>query len=209
MVLGFGLFAARDALGLAAFRSRGLRAAYLAMGLGAGSVLGLAAESLSRQDALALVGEPWFLASAVSIHCILWLLFERARRSRRPRQSVGWLFLLPPPVLLFATGVAVWNVLLVANAPGSLAGAAIMAVYGAVALTAAAAARRLASREGALAFAATTNLSALLLVILPQEAVPGRASALPIDWAHSLPVLGIIASMVGISFLIARLRHPV
>ena len=86
-----------------------------------------------------------------------------------------------------------------------------MSVYGGIVLAAAFAARRWAWLDAgvgrALGFAAVSNLSALLLVLLPHEAQTPRILAQQIDWVESLAVLGIVALMVGLSFWVARHRR--
>ena len=85
-----------------------------------------------------------------------------------------------------------------------------MSAYGAVAIGAAFALRRWASRPMApglaLQFLATSNISGLLLALIPRRIQPGQALAGEVNWAQSLPVLGIVASLAGASFLWARLR---
>ena len=205
---GLGLFAARDSLGLAAFRNRGLRLAYVAALLAAGAMLGLLAERLSQAEARALVDEPSAWATAIAVHGLLWILFERARRSSRPLSRSAWLFAIPSPLLLYAAGAATWQVLRWSNLPGFLAGVSVMSAYGGIVLAAAFAARRWAWLDagvgGALGFAAVSNLGALLLVLLPHEAQTPRILAQQIDWVESLAVLGIVALMVGLSFMVAR-----
>ena len=86
-----------------------------------------------------------------------------------------------------------------------------MFVYGGVVLAATFAARRRSRLDAgtgpALAFAAVSNMSALLLVLLPHEAQTQRIMAQQIDWIESLSVLGVVALMVGISFGIVRHSH--
>lgn len=208
ILLALGLFAARDSLGLAAFRNRGLRLAYGTSLLAAGSILGLLAERLSQAEARALVDEPSAWASAIAVHGLLWILFERARRSSRPLSRSAWLFAIPSPLLLYAAGAATWQALRWSNLPGFLAGVSVMSVYGGVVLAAAIAARRWArldaGADAALGFAAVSNLGALLLALLPHEAQTPRILTRHVDWVESLSVLGIVALMVGLSFLVAR-----
>ena len=213
ILFGLGLFATRDSLGLAAFQSRGLRLVYATSLLATGAILGLLAERLSQAEALALVDEPGALATAIAVHGLLWFLFERARRSSPPSPWSAWLFAIPSPLLLYAAGAATWQALRWANLPGYLAGVTVMSVYGGVVIAATLAARRRAMLDAraeagaALGFAAVSNLSALLLVLLPHEAHTQRILAQQIDWAESLSVLGIVALMVGISFWAARHRR--
>lgn len=209
--LALGLFAARDSLGLAAFRNRGLRLAYATSLLAAGAILGLLAERLSQAEARALVNEPSAWATAIGVHGLLWILFERARRSSRPRSRSAWLFAIPSPLLLYAAGAATWQALRWSNLPGFLAGVSVMFVYGGVVLAAAVAARRWARLDAgantALGFAAVSNMSALLLVLLPYGGQTPRILTQHVDWVESLSVLGIVALMVGLSFLVARRRR--
>lgn len=209
--LALGLFAARDSLGLAAFRNRGLRMAYLTSLLAAGAILGLLAERLSQAEARALVDEPSAWATAIGVHGLLWILFERARRSSRPQSRSAWLFAIPSPLLLYAAGAATWQALRWSNLPGFLAGISVMSAFGGVVLAAAIAARRWArldaGTDAALGFAAVSNLSALLLALLPYEAQTPRILTRHVDWVESLSVLGIVALMVGLSFWVARHRR--
>ena len=208
---GLGLFAARDSLGLAAFRNRGLSLAYALSLLAAGAILGLLAERLSQAEAEALVDEPSAWATAIGVHGLLWILFERARRSSHPQSRSAWLFAIPSPLLLYAAGAATWQALRWSNLPGFLAGVSVMFVYGGVVLAAAVAARRWARLDAgvntALGFAAVSNMSALLLALLPYETQTPRILTQYVDWVESLSVLGIVALMVGLSFLVARRRR--
>lgn len=208
ILFALGLFAARDSLGLAAFRNRGLRLAYATSLLAAGAILGLLAERLSQAEARALANEPSAWATAIAVHGLLWTLFERARRSSRPLSRSAWLFAIPSPLLLYAAGAATWQALRWSNLPGFLAGISVMWVYGGVVFAAAIAARRWprldAGADAALGFAALSNLGALLLALLPHEAQTPRILTRHVDWVESLSVLGIVALMVGLSFLVAR-----
>jgi FtsH-binding integral membrane protein len=174
-------------------------------------MLGLLAERLSQAEARALVDEPSAWATAIAVHALLWILFERARRSSSPISRSAWLFVIPSPLLLYAAGAATWQALRWSNLPGPLAGVAVMFVYGGVVLAVALAARRRArpdARVGtALGFAAVSNMSALLLVLLPHEAQTPRILTSHVDWVESLWVLGTVALMVGLSFLVARRRR--
>ncbi len=207
---GLVLFALRDTLGLAAFGNRGLRLAYGASLLAAGAILGTVAEQLSAADAQTLLNEPVAWAGAIAAHGLLWVLFERARRSDRYLSWPAWLFAIPAPLLLYVAGAATWQALRLSNLPGVVAGALIMAAYGATVLVAAFAVRRWAKRDAgpgaALRFAAVSNLSALLLVLLPHAREVRPDLALHVDWGESLAVLAVVSSMVGISFLVARRR---
>ena len=197
-------------MGLAAFRNRGLRLAYATSLLAAGAILGLLAERLSQADARALVDEPSAWAPAIAVHGLLWILFERARRSGRPLSRSAWLFAIPTPLLLYSAGAATWQALRWSNLPGYVAGVSVMFVYGGIVLAAAFAARRWArfdARAGAaLEFAAVSNMSALLLVLLPHTAQHPQILTRHVDWVESLSVLGIVALMVGLSFWVARYR---
>ena len=208
---GLGLFATRDSLGLAAFRNRGLRLAYATSLLAAGAILGILTERLSQAEARALVDQPSTWATAMAVHGLLWILFERARRSNRAQSQSAWLFAIPSPLLLYAAGAATWQALRWFNLPGFLAGVSVMFAYGGIVLAAAFAARRWARPEAgvgaALGFAAVSNISALLLALLPHEAQTPRILTRNVDWVESLSVLGIVALMVGLSFWVARHRR--
>ncbi len=85
-----------------------------------------------------------------------------------------------------------------------------MAAYGSIVLGGSYAVRRWAtpgvSTGTALKFSAASNITGLLLVLLPREAQPERVLTRHVDWVETLSVLGIVGSMVGISFLFARHR---
>jgi len=208
--LGLGLFAARDSLGLAAFRVGGLRLAYSASLLVAGGSLGAVAGQLSLTDARALADDPLVWGPGIAVHGVLWLLFEVAKRSSRLFPWSRWLLVVPPPLLMCAVGAATWHALRWANLPGPLAGACVVSGYGAVVFVAAFVLRRRAAGQPAagtaLEFLAASNLSGLLLALLPYRIEPGRALAWNVDWAQSLAVLGIVVSLASASFLWARLR---
>lgn len=208
ILFALGLFAAKDTLGLAAFPNRGLRLAYVTSLLAAGAILGLLTERLSQAEARALVDAPSAWATAIAVHGLLWILFERSRRSSRPVSRSAWLFAIPSPLLLYAAGAATWQALRWSNLPGFLAGISVMCVYGGVVFAAAIAARRWArldaGADAALGFGAVSNLGALLLALLPHEAQTPRILTRHVDWVESLSVLGIVALMVGLSFLVAR-----
>ena len=138
-LFGLGLFATRDCLGLAAFRSRGLRVAYSACLLATGATLGLVAGPLSQADARAVAEEPSLWGTAIAVHGLLWFLFERSKRSA---PWPAWLFVIPSPLLLYAAGAATWHALRWTNLSGPLAGVSVMALYGALVLAAAFAVRR-------------------------------------------------------------------
>ena len=174
-------------------------------------MLGLLAERLSQAEARALVDEPSAWAAAIAVHGILWILFERARQSSSPISRSAWLFAIPSPLLLYVAGAATWQALRWSNLPGLLAGVAVMFVYGGVVLAAALAVRRWARLEAgvgtALGFAGVSNMSALLLALLPHGAQTPRILTSHVDWVESLSVLGIVALMVGLSFWVARHRR--
>ncbi len=209
-LFGLGLFAARDCLGLAAFRSRGLQLGYLASLLAIGATLGLVAGQLSQADARAIAKEPSLWGTAIAVHGLLWFLFERSKRSKRSVHWSAWLFVIPSPVLLYAAGGTTWHALRWTNLSGLLAGVSVMALYGALVMVAAFAVRSWSahgvSPGAAVEFSIAANFSGLLLVLLPHEARPGRVLARHVDWGQSLSVLGIVASMICISFLFARYR---
>ena len=210
IALALCLHCARDGIGLAAFPGPGLRAVYCCALLLAGGVLGGVAERLSLADASALAADPLAWASAIAVHVALWILFEAGRQSDRFRPVARWLLVIPPPLLLYAVGAAIWHGLRWVNLPGPMAGSCFMAVYGAAALALASAACRRASGGPrpavALEFLAISNASGLLLALLPYRSRGGRTLPWDVDWGQTLSVLGIVASIIGASFLWARLR---
>lgn len=206
------LFYVRDVLLLAAAAPRDRRRFWLAWaGVQALSflALGLAAESVSRDRAYGMLREPRFWMPAVAIHVALWVAFTWLRRSERLEQRAAWAALLPPPMSLFANGALVWLALTRTGfSEGLTIGAAVGGAWIATVLGAAAwHARRAGDGGRALEFAATANLSAVLLIPIPPTTDSDSGiAAQPIDWAATLLPLGLTASLILLSFVFHRFR---
>ncbi len=171
--------------------------------------LGLAAESVSRDRAHAFLREPMFWGPAVAIHLALWAAFTFIGRGKQARAAGHALMLLPTPMFLFAAGALVWlSLTRTALFSGWSAGVAVaMAWIGVVLIGSAWHSRSGPDSGKALEFAATVNLSALLLIPIQQsaESQSGLAEQ-PVDWLATLLPLGLTASLIALSYLFHRFR---
>jgi hypothetical protein len=182
---------------------------WAAVQLGVFIALGWIAESVPRERAYAFLREPFFWMPAVAIHGVLWMLFTWARRRNRPGATAAWIALLPPPMFVFGAGALVWLALTrTGHFEGWSAGAAVGVVWIASVLSAAAWRSRTGANAGvALQFAATTNLSATLLIPIQQSSdTQSGIAEQPIDWIATLLPLGLVASLILLSFLFHRFR---
>ena len=215
LLLGLVLFFVRDVLLLSSFRERHsfLKAAAVYGGIFVGLfvLLGTAADFVSREEALRLIGDVRLWLPAILVHGLLWFGFFRAKRRPQARRWFA-LALVPAPVFVYCAGGLCWLALSRdAAADGAITGAILGIAW--VALTAAGAwwARRFGpseSQAGAtLDFAAAANLSAILLLPLHQQS---QQSALVENAFHgntSATALAATAGLVGASFLFHRLRR--
>lgn len=204
---GAALFLARDIALLAPGTPAGMKGVWAGLQFTLFLALGFAAESLSRDQAYAILRDPRFWIPAAVIHFCLWAaMFFGRRRPSFARNS--WRFaLIPAPVQVFCAGAFVWIALTRASfLEGWSAGAAVGAVWIATVLGAASI-RRPANSDSALQFAATANLSAILLIPIQQQSGEGSAVAeQPIDWIAALLPLALTGSLVLLSFLFHRHR---
>lgn len=201
---GLAVFFVRDALLLARSPHRAVAALYAIGAAGVFALLGAATETISRDQAFALLREPRVWVPAVLIHAVYWLAAFLARRSRL---LPPWAMLaLPSPVYVFSAGGLAWLALQrVSGVDGWLAGALTGLAWSAAVVLAS----HLAARGSwnATEFAATANLTAILLIPLQQQggetAAPGAA---PVDWLAGLLPLAAVGSLVALSFAYHRYR---
>jgi hypothetical protein len=183
-------------------------AAWAACQLSIFCLLGWAAESVPRTQAYALLRSPWFWAPAVAVHLVLWAIFTLLRRRPQPDRYTHWASLVPPPMSVFAGGALVWLTLTrTGYFDGLSAGLAVGAIWTAAVFLGALLFCGRADSDTALQFAATANLSAVLLIPIQQSSdTQSGIAEQPIDWTATLLPLGLTASLVLLSFLFHRFR---
>lgn len=159
---------------------------------------------MSRDEAYALLRSPRMWIPAVLFHALWWWLTLRIAPVGRVAAFI------PTPVYLFSAGGAVWLVLTQWPWPAGWTAGAVTGVAWTLGVTGAAAripCLSILAAGGARNFAATANLSAILLIPIQQQA--GDTSGVaeqPVDWiATGLP-LALTAALVTLSFLFHRLR---
>lgn len=205
---GVALFLARDAalLASAPVAPLPMRAAWAAVQGVLFLGLGLAAESISRDQAYAILRDPRFWMPAVAIHFALWAAIYFGRRHTAFARGVWLIALIPSPVPMFCGGACVWIALTRTGAlEGWSAGVAVGAAW--IGTVLASAARFRPAADAALQFAATSNLSAILLIPIQQQSGEGSGVAeQPIDWIAALLPLALTGSLVLLSYLFHRHR---
>jgi len=199
LFVGLAVFAIRDILllGIADSSKRFLPAVW---SLFSCLALSWASERISRDEAFAILRSPLFYWPAIAGHALLWLILTRVR-------NAFVLASIPSPLQLFALGGLCW--LLLNRASGwpwwtagiAAASAWILVVYPCAALLP----RRADNNSAAFRFAATANLSAILLVPM-QQATANESADPAIDWMATLLPLAITAAMIGASYLFHRSR---
>lgn len=204
---GAALFLARDTALLASGLTARMTITWAAAQMISFVALGLAAESLSRDQAYGIPRDPRFWMPAVAVHFLLWAAIFFGRKWRMLTRKAWLIALIPAPVPVFCAGAFVWTALTKASfLEGWSAGVAVGAVWIATVLGAASI-RRPANSDSALQFAATANLSAILLIPIQQQSGEGSAVAeQPIDWIAALLPLALTGSLVLLSFLFHRHR---
>jgi len=196
--VGLGVFLWRDASLLSTTRPPHL--AHAVIHLAAFVTLGLLAETISRDHAFGLLRDPHIATPAAAIHLLLWAaLFFGQRHSRR---WVVPLALIPSPIFLFSAGATTW--LLLQRTPiasGLLAGVIAAAAWLTIVHAIAAARKRFAATSPATAysFAATSNLTAILLIPLDQAAITGDTMNVNTihDLLYFLSNLFLLPTLVG------------
>ena len=213
LLLGLLLFLARDVLLLATVsRGQGWAVAPAAYGLVLAAVflgLGTAAESVSREGALALLRDPRVWVPAIAVHVALWGVCRQLKQSERQRRY-GWVVaLIPAPVFLYSAGGLCWLALeqtrLAGWQIGALAAAVLAATVGVAAGLLGRRWVRPAMNSQVLDFAGAANLSAILLLPLQQQSRESGLLAQSLDWAATLLTLGATAGLIALSFLFHRL----
>ncbi len=236
LLLGLVLFFVRDVLLLGSFGARRsfLKALALYSGifLSAFIALGTAADFLSREAVLDLLGDRRWWLPAILVHGVLALGFFGAKRSARARRRSFALALLPAPVFLYCAGGLCWLTLSQNTALDGTGSGVLLGITW-VALTAGGAwgVRRFGAgqpggeprgvaggesvgetqRESAggaiLDFAAAANLSAILLLPLHQQSQPGGLVEQALDGGRQAAALAATAGLIGASFLFHRIRR--
>jgi hypothetical protein len=216
LLLGLVLFLVRDALLLSSFRERGpflkATAVYSLTFVALFALLGTAADFISREEALSLIGDVRLWVPAILLHGALWFGFFQAKRNPRARRWSFAFALVPAPVFAYCAGGVCW-LTLARNAvgDGTITGALLGVLW--VALTAAGAwwARRRAKAESQanviLDFAAAANLSAILLLPLHQQSEQSALVESAFQGKTSAVALAATAGLIGASFLFHRMRR--
>jgi hypothetical protein len=215
LLLGLVLFFVRDVLLLGSFRERNsfVKAAgsYCAVFVALFLLLGAAADFVSREEALRLIGDVRLWLPAILAHGLLWFGFFRAKR----RPQARWWFalaLVPAPVFVYCAGGLCWLALSRNGAADGMTTGALLGVVW-VALSSGGAwwARRFGSSEAqagaALDFAAAVNLSAILLLPLHQQSQQSSLVQNAFRGNTAATALAATAGLVGASFLFHRLRR--
>lgn len=210
--VGLGVFLWRDASLLSTARPP--RLAHAAIHLAAFVTLGLLAETVSRDHAFGLLRDPLIATPAAAIHLVLWAaLFFGQRQHRR---WVLPLALIPSPIFLFSAGAATWILLQrTAVTNGLIAGAITATGWLAIVHAISAARKRFESTSQATAysFAATSNLTAILLIPLDQSAITG--DTMNVNTIHDLlyflsnlflfpTLIGTLAAFAWCTFLVGQ-----
>ncbi len=197
--VGLTLFLRRDAALLASI-SRSLSTHTLAGHLLVFAILGHLAESISREQAYTLLRDPRLWIPAALVHALLWILLLRSPRAARLAP------LIPTPVFVFSAGGFAWLLLNWRSWPaGWIAGlvAGLFWISAVLALTAVIRRFDFPARQ----FAATANLSAILLIPIQQQSsdTSGLAEQ-PIDWFSNVLPLAMIGVLILSSYLFHRAR---
>lgn len=216
LLLGLVLFFVRDVLLLSSFRERGsflkATATYGAIFVAVFVLLGTAADFVSREEALKLLGDARLWIPAVLLHSALWFGFFKAKRDPRARRWSLALTLVPAPVFVYCAAGLCWLTLASSHRLGGTTAGALLGVAWA-ALTAAGSwwARKFGKAEpqaGAiLDFASAANLSAILLLPLHQQSQQSALVENAFQGKTAAMALAATAGLIGASFLFHRLRR--
>jgi hypothetical protein len=178
---------------------------YFVVLLGSGKLV----EFVSKEQALSLIADPRFWVPAVLVHGVLGWAFLRAQTDR---PGAGWavLVLAPAPVFLLSAAGLCWLALsTLPLSQGALPGAIFGVLWPGMVLGVARWGRsgHEAASPGAMGFAAASNLPAILLLPMHQQAGMG-ASGQPLDQGAG-PLLGLLATagLIAASFAFHRLRR--
>jgi hypothetical protein len=216
LLLGLILFLVRDVLLLSSFRKRGsflkAIAVYSGTFVALFALLGTAADFISREEALSLIGDVRLWLPAILLHAALWFGFFQAKRNPRSRLWSFALALVPAPVFVYCAGGLCWLTLSGNTAAdGTTTGALLGTAWIAVTASGACWARRFATTESqaraVLDFAAAVNLSAILLLPLHQQSEQSALVESAFRGKTSAAALAATAGLIGASFLFHRMRR--
>lgn len=212
IAVGLSVFLWRDVCLLAAPAPP--RLAHALIHLAAFVTLGLLAETISRDQAFGLLRDLRIATPAAVVHIVLWAALFFGHRRRLP--WVSFLALVPSPIFLFSAGAMTWLLLQRTSiAAGLLAGVIAAAAWLATVHALAAAKKRIAatSSTSAFSFAATSNLTAILLIPLDQSAITG--DTMNVNTIHDLlyflsnlfllpTLIGTLAAFAWCTFLVGQ-----
>jgi len=215
LALGLVLFFARDLLLLSSFRGRAaakVTATYGVIFVALFSLLGTAADLVSREQALSLLRDARLWVPAVLLHTVLWFAFVKVRRDAGARRWIFALAVLPTPVFVYCAGGLCWLSLASSNASGpTVLGALLGLAWVTLTIAGSWVARRLgatADKTGEiLDLAAASNLSAVLLLPLHQQSGQSTLAETVVPWETSALALAATVGLIGASFLFHRMRR--
>ncbi|MBS1824514.1 MAG: MotA/TolQ/ExbB proton channel family protein [Acidobacteria bacterium] len=184
IAVGITVFLWRDVCLLSAARSV-LSPVYGTVQIAAFLLLGIFAETISRDEAFRLLRDPRLWIPAVVLHLVLWAVLFYGQR--RQRDWVRQLAMFPNPIFLFSAGGLVWLILRTGiSRDGWVAGLLAAAAWITAVLALAAVKKHFAPSTfpTSVSFAATSNLTAILLVPLEQSGSTG--DAMNVNTIHDL-----------------------
>jgi hypothetical protein len=176
---------------------------YVASVLGRGVLLGMLAEHLGRDEALALLGRPVVWVSALLVHAVAGTMLHFLRRRRQvPMLAV---LLLPSPMEWFAMGGAAWLGLQVA---AGMEGWVVGLLAGALWAGGASVFGMVWQRDASTAWNAVTSANLTAMALLPLQLRSGPSNNAPAggEAATLLPLLP-VAALVLLGLGIQRLRR--
>ncbi len=212
IAVGLSVFLWRDACLLSVAGAP--RAAHAAVQLAGFAALGVFAETVSRDEAYALLRDPRIAWPAAGLHLGLWAALYLG--GRRKAAWLHALALAPAPVFVFSAGGLVWSLLQHTRlGSGLAAGCAGAAAWLAAAHLLALILKqfRPTTLETFHSFAAASNLTAILLIPLQQTAVTG--DAMNVETIHDLlyflsnlfllpTLLGTLAAFAWSTFVVGQ-----
>jgi hypothetical protein len=215
LLLGLGLFFGRDLLLVHSFSGRDaakITAAYGAIFVTLFSLLGTAADFVSRDQALSLLRDARLWVPAILLHGALWFALVKARRAMRARRWVFALTVLPTPVFVYCAGGLCWMTLASTGASDpTVVGALLGSAWVTLVIAGAWGLRWFGVTAGRsdeiLDFAAAANLSAVLLLPLHQQSSQSALLETSVHGETSALALAATAGLIGASFLFHRMRR--
>lgn len=212
--LGIVLFLTRDLTLLGSIRQpRPFGRMALAYGLvftALFTALAVAAQFVSRDQALSLLRDARLWVPASLIHALLFIVSLRWRTAKT--NGTLWPLLLPTPVFLYCAAGLCWMVLRSTTALEPLAAGAMLGVAWTISAVAGAwCARKLRNRESSdkavFDFAAASHLSAILLLPFQQFSTKSALTETELPSGSSSMALAATVGLIGASFLFHRLRR--